>query len=135
MAVRDGDLFEFDGDREMPNTVEDLLTMAAEQEVERSAMHELGRCHELEGPCQLCWDQARRDRDGRNLRPFRSDVKIAIRRAGGGKSRAWMSQCSGRPGRGARRTRRHRGAGLGPSQPQSRQDPSLLPRPGPHAAR
>lgn len=57
MAVRDDDLFEFD-DREMPNTVEDLLTTAAEQEVERFSMHELGRCHELEGPCQLCGDQS-----------------------------------------------------------------------------
>lgn len=57
MAVRDDDLFEFDGDREVPDTVEDLLTTAAEQEVERFTMHELGRCHELEGPCQLCGDE------------------------------------------------------------------------------
>lgn len=58
MAVRDDDLFEFDGDRDMPNTVEDLLTTAAEQEIERFSMHELRRCHELEGPCQLCRDQS-----------------------------------------------------------------------------
>lgn len=57
MAVPDNDLFEFDGDRDMPDTVEDLLTAAAEQEIERFAMHELGRCHELEGPCQLCRDE------------------------------------------------------------------------------
>ena len=56
--MRDDDLFEFDGYREMPNTVEDLLTTAAEQEIERFSMHELGRCHELEGPCQLCRDQS-----------------------------------------------------------------------------
>lgn len=58
MTVRDDVLFGFDGDREMPNTVEGLLTTAAEQEVERFSMHELGRCHELEGSCQLCRDQS-----------------------------------------------------------------------------
>ena len=37
----------FDGDRydDMPQTVDELPTAAAEDEVEAVTMHELGRCH------------------------------------------------------------------------------------------
>jgi len=51
-----------DGDRydDMPETADELLTAGAEDEAEAVAMHELGRCHELEGPCIYCAGQARR---------------------------------------------------------------------------
>ena len=51
----------FDGDRyeDMPQTVDELLTAAAEDEVEAVTIHELGRCHELEGPCIYCVGQPR----------------------------------------------------------------------------
>ncbi|WP_344305771.1 hypothetical protein [Nocardioides bigeumensis] len=51
----------FDGDRydDMPETVDELLTSAAEDEVEAITMHELGRYHELEGPCIYCAGQDR----------------------------------------------------------------------------
>lgn len=51
----------FEGVRydDMPETVEELLTAAVEDEVEAVTMHELGRCHELEGLCIYC---AGRDR-------------------------------------------------------------------------
>mgnify|MGYP000200457075 CR=1 FL=1 len=53
--VPDDDLFEFDGPREMPDNVEELLLAAAEREVEARTVHQLGRCHEFaEGPCQYC---------------------------------------------------------------------------------
>jgi hypothetical protein len=46
----------FDGDRydDMPETVDELLTAAAEDEVEAVTMHELGRCRELDAPCIYC---------------------------------------------------------------------------------
>jgi hypothetical protein len=51
----------FDGDRydDMPETVDELLAAAAEDEVEAVTMHELGRCDELEGPCTYCAQQIR----------------------------------------------------------------------------
>jgi hypothetical protein len=51
----------FDGDRDddMPETVDELLTAAAEDEAEAITMHELGRCHELVGPCIYCAGQVR----------------------------------------------------------------------------
>lgn len=57
-SPEDDDLFE--GDRELPDTVEELLTEAAEREVEAITMHELNRCHEFtEGPCQYCEAEGR----------------------------------------------------------------------------
>lgn len=52
----------FDGDRsdDMPETVDELLAAAAEDEVEAITMHELDRCHELEGPCIYCARHSRR---------------------------------------------------------------------------
>ncbi|WP_457187067.1 hypothetical protein [Nocardioides sp. P5_E3] len=51
----------FDGDRydDMPATVDELLTAAAEDEVDAVTMHELGRCHELEGLCIYCTERVR----------------------------------------------------------------------------
>jgi len=51
----------FDGDRydDMPETVDELLTAAAEDEVDAVTMHELGRCQELEGLCIYCAEQVR----------------------------------------------------------------------------
>ncbi len=50
-----------DGDRygDMPETVDELPTAAAEDEAEAVTMHKLGRCHELEGPRIHCAGQVR----------------------------------------------------------------------------